>query len=187
MIDKRYCVGYKREGPRAHQADERHSVVKFMRNWMTVCSGEAAIFEGMAPPATITCQECKNATKGGFLMADFSCHGVSEGASKPLHTRDFLHSRDEGSTGKTEEARRCLEIASEALDLFVRKNADYGENEDDLGPASHYIDIHRKTKKLKRTLWYGHDAQFEDSEEMLMDLIGNCLRAIDSIRRAKNT
>lgn len=58
-------------------------------------------------------------------------------------------------------------------DLFARKNADYGDGAKVLGVRGQYADINRKMLKLKRSLWDGETLEFENSEEVIMDLIGH--------------
>lgn len=68
-------------------------------------------------------------------------------------------------------ARRLL---PEWLELFARKNADYGAGSAfGLGLQGQYSDIHRKMIKLKRAMWDGHDMAFEGLEEIISDLIGH--------------
>lgn len=66
------------------------------------------------------------------------------------------------------------------LDLFLEKQADYGESSDDLGMKGDFADMHRKWKKLRRSMW--EDIPLRDPNEttrkVLLDMIGHCFRAI---------
>ena len=65
-------------------------------------------------------------------------------------------------------------IMPEWLALFQRKNRDYGSGSAyDLGVRGQYSDIHRKMIKLKRAMWDGHDLDFEDTDEIIKDLISH--------------
>lgn len=89
---------------------------------------------------------------------------------------------DGGPPGLSAQATRVLDIAEDALNLFVEKNRDYGETGDHLGSRGQYADMHRKMGKLKRHLWDGHPLTSESAEEICMDLIGHCLLTIDFLR-----
>lgn len=65
-------------------------------------------------------------------------------------------------------------IMPEWLALFARKNRDYGSGSAyELGVRGQYSDIHRKMIKLKRAMWDGHDLDFEDTDEIIKDLISH--------------
>lgn len=65
-------------------------------------------------------------------------------------------------------------IMPEWLALFQRKNRDYGSGSAyELGVRGQYSDIYRKMIKLKRAMWDGHDLDFEDTEEIIKDLISH--------------
>lgn len=70
------------------------------------------------------------------------------------------------------------EIVPEVVKLFVQKNADYGDTSFDLGIKGQYAELHRKIGKLKRTMWDGNGLKFEQTEEVLMDLIGHALLSL---------
>lgn len=81
-------------------------------------------------------------------------------------------------------ARRILGIMEDTLTLFVKKNRGYGEEtSDSLGSKGQYVDISRKTGKLKHTLWQGNPGYGESEEEICMDLIGHLGMTIDFLRR----
>lgn len=65
-------------------------------------------------------------------------------------------------------------IMPEWLALFQQKNRDYGSGSAyELGVRGQYSDIHRKMIKLKRAMWDGHDLDFEDTDEIIKDLISH--------------
>lgn len=77
------------------------------------------------------------------------------------------------------------------LELFARKNAEYGETasqDGDLGLAGQYSDLHRKMKKLKVAFWDGHPEQLtsESPEEVIKDMIGHLLLTLDMLRMSKS-
>ncbi len=79
---------------------------------------------------------------------------------------------------ETPELRNILaEELPEFLELFIRKNAEYGENAQTLGPKGQFADLWRKVGKLKTGLWDGHEERLtsEGVDEILRDLIGHCL------------
>ena len=70
------------------------------------------------------------------------------------------------------------------LDLFIKKNAEYGSGEQSsgtyLGARGQFADIWRKIGKLKIGLWDGNEAQLttESVDEILRDMIGHCFLAL---------
>jgi hypothetical protein len=65
-------------------------------------------------------------------------------------------------------------IMPEWLALFARKNRDYGSGSAyELGVRGQYSDIHRKMIKLKRAMWDGEQLDFEDTDEIIKDLISH--------------
>lgn len=65
-------------------------------------------------------------------------------------------------------------IMPEWLELFARKNRDYGSGSAyELGVRGQYSDIHRKMIKLKRAMWDGEELDFEDTDEIIKDLISH--------------
>ena len=74
------------------------------------------------------------------------------------------------------------------LDLFIRKNKEYGENAQTLGPRGQFSDMYRKMIKLRTGMWDGdeHLLTSESVDEILLDMIGHCfltLRMRESARR----
>ena len=81
------------------------------------------------------------------------------------------------------QGRRVIDIAAEALELFLEKNKGYGNTAYALGARGQYADMNRKMGKLKHTLWDGNEPVGEDIETMLMDMVGHTLLTIDFLRR----
>lgn len=94
-------------------------------------------------------------------------------------------------SGQSGDSRELVSIAThlmpEWLRLFAAKNADYGDGAKVLGVRGQYADINRKMLKLKRSLWDGDQLQFEDSDEVIMDLIGHLFLTLDMIRFKEQT
>lgn len=89
---------------------------------------------------------------------------------------------------QTEQGMRCLALAAQALELFVAKNAAYGDpDDDDLGARGQYADMHRKWKRIKRHLWDNEPwpQTGETFEEVLFDFIGHILLTADFKRQGK--
>ena len=70
------------------------------------------------------------------------------------------------------------------LELFIKKNSEYGSGEQSsgtaLGSRGQYADIWRKIGKLKIGLWDDNEEQLttESVDEILRDLIGHCFLAL---------
>lgn len=80
----------------------------------------------------------------------------------------------------TEAARHIVEkLIPEWVDLFLRKNAGYGNMHGDLGIKAQYVDIHRKVGKLRRAWWHGQPIGPESAREVCMDLIGHLFLALE--------
>ena len=89
---------------------------------------------------------------------------------------------------ETDELRNILlQQLPEFLDLFIRKNREYGENAQTLGPKGQFADIWRKIAKLKTGLWEGKEDQLtsEGVDEILRDLIGHCLLTLSMRSRER--
>lgn len=86
--------------------------------------------------------------------------------------------------GDTQELREIArDIMPEWLDMFARKNADYGsEGAKVLGIKGQYADINRKMLKLKRGLWDDEPMNFEQPEEICLDLIGHLFLTVQMLR-----
>ena len=98
-------------------------------------------------------------------------------------------------------------IFEDAEDLFERKSEDYtnssGEVFEDSGLMGQFMKIRDKSKKLKKPMWDAEivreakllglatsseeliKLQFEDTEEILMDLMGHAVLAISILRKRK--
>jgi hypothetical protein len=109
-------------------------------------------------------------------------HGMAawdRSSSKPVHqyVLDLLNEPE------TDLARRIMEVhLPEAVDHFLGRNAEYGDDDDfDLGVSGQYVDISRKVQKLKRRWWDNEDVP-EDAESdkvIVMELIGHLLMSLD--------
>lgn len=95
----------------------------------------------------------------------------------------------------TPQAERIFrQVAPKALELFARKSKGYelaaGNLAEELGVKGQWGDIYRKVMKLKGPLWegkvdtYEHES-FETEEEVLEDLLGHVLLALDMLRKEK--
>lgn len=69
-----------------------------------------------------------------------------------------------------------------AIDRFLRKASDYGLLFYELGVRGQYSDMHRKMHKLRKALWDAETLVGEQPDEILQDLIGNCLIALFLLR-----
>jgi hypothetical protein len=77
-----------------------------------------------------------------------------------------------------DSVRIVLEILPKALELYLRKTKDYGGLSGGLGPKAPFVDMWRKIIKLKRCMWDGVPLKFEQTDEIVMDLIGTCLNIL---------
>lgn len=77
------------------------------------------------------------------------------------------------------------DILSEWHEQFMVAYKEYGPGAADvLGLAGEWAEMWRKVSKLKRTLWAGQDNLVRESaREVLMDLIGHAMLAIDMLDR----
>lgn len=84
----------------------------------------------------------------------------------------------------SEDVRRLVnnEIAPEVLDLWNRKSQGYGEQLFDFDVRAQALELNRKNGKVKDALWHGRQLEFEDLEEVLMDMIGHCYITIARLR-----
>ncbi len=74
-------------------------------------------------------------------------------------------------------------LVPEWTDAFTNDNKDYGDDENRLGTKGAFVDIYRKTGKLKRAIWDDVPLSGEQPREILLDLIGHCFLTIASIDR----
>lgn len=80
--------------------------------------------------------------------------------------------------------RLLIQHLPHVIQLFRSKARDYSDNSgvftaDLLGSRGQFGDIWRKIPKLKKALWDGEELAGEQAEEILADLIGHCMLAID--------
>lgn len=80
--------------------------------------------------------------------------------------------------------RRWLNLADEALELFIRKSRDYGKTGDSLGARGQFADMWRKFGKIKHQVWDNPEkvVHFEGVEEILKDLIGHSILFLDYVK-----
>lgn len=77
-------------------------------------------------------------------------------------------------------------VLPDVLRHFFKDNADYGDNHrEGLGLRAEFVGVHRKVKKLQKAIWDGENMNGEGAEEMLTDLIGQCLIMLDLIQSGK--
>lgn len=80
---------------------------------------------------------------------------------------------------QSEQGMRCIVIAERALERFIQRNKDYGDEARVLGLKGQYSDLNRKIIKLKRIMWDDVEPVNESLEEILQDLLGNILLTLD--------
>ena len=66
----------------------------------------------------------------------------------------------------------------DTIKMFLSKNRDYGDTSIDLGIKGQYAEIHRKVGKLKQSMWLDKELSYEQTDEILKDLIGHCLLSL---------
>ena len=78
----------------------------------------------------------------------------------------------------TKQAEQILRhVLPRVLELFLVKNKDYADWPD-LGVRGEFVEIWRKTHKLKRALWDNQELVSEQWDEIIMDMVGHCLLAL---------
>jgi hypothetical protein len=70
------------------------------------------------------------------------------------------------------------QLVPEWIEQFGNKNKDYGDDSNSLGVKGAFVDIWRKTLKLRRGIWDDQRLIGEQPRELLMDLIGHCFLTI---------
>lgn len=69
------------------------------------------------------------------------------------------------------------------VQMFRNKARDYGTDNhftaDALGARGQFAEIWRKVGKLKRCMWDGESMRYEKTDEILADLFGHIMLAID--------
>lgn len=80
--------------------------------------------------------------------------------------------------------KRWINLADEALELFIRKSRDYGKTGDTLGARGQFADMWRKFGKIKHQVWDHPEktVHFEGVEEILKDLIGHSILFLDYVK-----
>jgi hypothetical protein len=84
--------------------------------------------------------------------------------------------------GMSPDGEYILEhLEPEWREQFIVKNTDYGDDANRLGLKGAFVDVYRKTGKLKRALWDDQPLTGEQPREILMDLVGHCFLIIAAI------
>lgn len=112
----------------------------------------------------------------------------------PTHATDPQHNLSINlfpATRPSDDVGHMVEvIAADALAMFVSKAADYGDDSFStanlLGEAGQFAELYRKLGKLYGPMWQGKELAHEQPREILMDLIGHCLLAINYIDQAED-
>lgn len=82
-----------------------------------------------------------------------------------------------------EQALRITrDILPKVLELYLSKAKDYPAWPD-LGVKGEFVEIWRKTHKLKLSIWDGQEMVSEGAMEIVMDMIAHCLLALDCHER----
>lgn len=86
--------------------------------------------------------------------------------------------------------RVVLDVLPKALELYMKKSKDYGGNvmsRRKLGIKACIPDMNRKFEKLIDAIWDGKPLQFEQPDEILMDLLGHILIILDEMQDKDET
>jgi len=90
--------------------------------------------------------------------------------------------RIEVTNPPTNEAERILmDTLPAVLAKFLEKNKDYGDGDEMrcLGAKAEFVRLWNKAAKLKRALWDGEPLAGEQSDEIMSDMIGHLLLALN--------
>lgn len=74
-------------------------------------------------------------------------------------------------------------IVPQALERYVEKCGDYGDDDDPDAQAGQYFQMKKRMRKLRRVLLEGQTLTGESATEVLQDFIADCALAIDYIER----
>lgn len=126
--------------------------------------------------------------QGYVSKPDFLAQGdfldLGEASSEALDLMLKIMSSDVPKSDVTLQNIRI--VIHEFWTQFLEAYAEYGpRTADELGLAGQWGDLHRKVKKLKAPLWEGNKERLtrETPRQVLMDIIGHALLAIDMIDR----
>lgn len=87
----------------------------------------------------------------------------------------------------SEQAEAILfDLLPDWITEFMRKNADYGDASEHLGAAGQYAELWRKVGKLKGPLWDDRGLNYEQSDEIVRDLIGHCFLTLLFLKKGNN-
>jgi len=81
----------------------------------------------------------------------------------------------------TDQTLRLAQDIHRTLAYFNERSRDYDGNAAVLGTKGQFADIWRKIHKVKKALWDEQPLVGETVEEVLMDLVGHCLLAINML------
>jgi len=82
----------------------------------------------------------------------------------------------------TPEAKRIGRVlVPEWMEMFLRKNAGYGTGASDLGMKGEFVEIWRKARKLRRSLWEERSIGDETVREVAMDMVGHLFLLLDHL------
>ena len=89
-----------------------------------------------------------------------------------------------------DQALRVISVVlPKAIELYLKKSKDYGGNVMDrfeLGEKAAIPDMARKFGKLIDAIWRDQPLQFEQPDEILMDLLGHIVIILDQRRKDKH-
>lgn len=99
-----------------------------------------------------------------------------------------VHLRWSHGDWPTETSRAIMSrYLGEWFELFMSKQADYGDRGNDLGLAGQYAELSRKFIKLRKAMWDGEELAGENLEEVLFDLVGHAFLSIHYLRNPELT
>lgn len=102
--------------------------------------------------------------------------GQSKPVERPFNGQEVLVLVGNQVEPSGDQGRTILyTVMPDVIRSFLKKNRDYGDTSFELGLKGQYAELHRKMGKLKRSMWEGEALAFEQTDEVLSDLIGHCL------------
>jgi hypothetical protein len=149
--------------------------------------GDVGIIEDFIPPPPPS----GAVLRGDNWVAVTLQRAIKEGAAEVVEqlTRAYDETRSEKvSSIMNKLPDRYWRIMCDAMDRFAEANAEYGEfAHDDLGLASQWEHMYRKVNKLRSDMWVGiPKLTRETPQEVLQDIIGHCMLALDLYERGFN-
>lgn len=97
----------------------------------------------------------------------------------------YMAEPDEETPEVTDVPDAFVQLSTEALDRFAEGYAEYGPGAaDSQGLAGQWGDLYRKVMKLRPSMWVGKGRLTRETEEdILFDVIGHCLLALEMYAR----